>query len=126
MDRTRKWIFVLVAFVIATALISLWSSHVLSQCTFSETPPEYSADHRYYVRIQATICRDDAETRFGVVLGESGTRRSVVLLDLRSSLDTMHYMWHEGPELHVQVPESSIIKRYGPYDDWPRIVVTSP
>lgn len=76
--------------------------------------------------MQFTICQDHAKSRVRLVMGAAGKPGKTVLLDLGPTIGSVDLSWHEGPELHIQVPESAITKRYGPYDDLPRVVVTNP
>jgi hypothetical protein len=125
MKPTRKWV---VALTICAALvvIALSLSFELSKCKFRESSPTYSPDGKFYTQMRFTICQDHAKSRVRLLLGDVAKHNIVVLLDLGPRIGTVDLSWHEGPELRVQVPESAIIKRYGPYDDLPRVVITNP
>lgn len=126
MKRMRKWVVAVVICATAGVVLAIWLSSELSKCQYTESPPTYSPDKKFYTQMQFTMCQDHAKSRVRLVLGEAGKQDKAVLLDLGSSIGTVDLSWHEGPELHVQVPESAITKRYGPYDDLPRVVVTNP
>ncbi len=129
MKRMRKWVVVLVTCVAAGVVIVFFIASELSKCRYIETSPTYSPDKKFYTQMQATRCDDDAKSRDSLVMGEAGKKGNAVLLEFNSSFDTVHLAWQDGPrgpELHVQVPESAIRKRYGPYDDLPRVVITNP
>jgi len=77
--------------------------------------------------MQFTLCQDHAKSHAHLIMGATGKPdKKYVLLDLGPSIGLLNLSWHEGPELHVQVLESAITKRYGPYEDLPRVVVTNP
>jgi hypothetical protein len=59
-------------------------------------------------------------------MGATGKSEKTVILDMEPEIGTVDVSWHEGPELHIRVAESAIAKRYGPYEDLPRVVVTNP
>ena len=58
--------------------------------------------------------------------GCRGPERKNVVLDLGPSIGQVQYQWADGPELHIQAPESAIERRYGPYENLPRVVLTHP
>jgi len=59
-------------------------------------------------------------------MGTAGKSGKTVLLDLASDIGEVHVSWRDGPELHVQLPESAITKRYGPYENLPKVIITNP
>lgn len=130
MTRARKWLLIVVACIAAVAGGVLWTAHELMKCRYIATSRGYSPDKRFYTQIEGTHCDDDAKSHDRLIMGEVGKEDSSVLLDFNFPMDTVHLHWEDGPngaaELHVQVRESAIKKRYGPYDNLPRVVVTSP
>jgi hypothetical protein len=125
MKRRPKWVWVLSICAVA-ALLVLWLAYELSKCRYRETDLTYSPDHKFYYQVQFTLCQDRAKSHARLVLGRAGKSDKAVLLDFGPSLDELHLSWHDGPELRVDVPKYAITKRYGPYDDLPRVVVTNP
>lgn len=126
MKRVSKWVISVGACIAAGLVLAVWLSSGLWNCRYKETAPSYSPDRRFYSQIQMTLCQDHSKSHVSLVMGKVGTQDKAVLLDLGASIGTMNLSWHEGPVLHVQVSESAITKRYGPYDDLPRVVVTNP
>lgn len=120
-----KWVWALPICAVA-ALLVLWLSHELAKCKYKETDVTYSPDHKFYYQMQFTLCQDRAKSYARLVVGTAGKSEKTVLLDFGPSLDELHLSWHDGPELHVFVSKYAITKRYGPYDDLPRVVVTDP
>jgi hypothetical protein len=95
-------------------------------CRLVNSSPEYSPDRRFYTQFQGSICRDEAKTRYSLLLGEAGKQGREVLLELNASPAHVHYAWRSPDELDVQAPRASIVKEYGPFDSNPRVVITSP
>lgn len=126
MKRTSKWVLgFLICAIAAVGLIVLFASELM-KCKYSESSPTYSADKKFYTQMEFTVCQDYAKSHVRLIMGATGKREKSVLLDLGPSVGEVHVLWHDGPELHVQVPEFAIIKRYGPYEDLPKVVVTNP
>lgn len=87
----------------------------------------YSPDGKFYSQMELTVCRDHSKSRARLVMGVVGRRdKRTVFMDFAPSIGTLKLSWRDGPELHVQVAESAITKRYGPYDDLPHVVVSNP
>jgi hypothetical protein len=86
----------------------------------------YSPDGKFYSQMELTVCRDHSKSHARLVMGVAGRQDRNVLMDFAPSIGTLNLSWHDGPELQVQIAESSIVKRYGPYDQLPRVVVTNP
>ncbi len=86
----------------------------------------YSPDGKFYSQMELTVCRDHSRSHARLVMGAIGRQDKTVLIDFAPTIGTLNLSWRDGPELHVQVAESAIIKRYGPYDDLPRVVVSKP
>jgi hypothetical protein len=129
MKRAWKWTLIVVACITAGALGLIWTASELSKCRYIETSPTYSPDKKFYTQMQATHCEDDAKSRDQLVMGEAGKQGASVLLEFNASFDTLDQSWLDGPDgpvLHVRVLESAIRKRYGPYENLPSVVVTSP
>jgi hypothetical protein len=122
----HTWKWAALAIGSTGAVIAIWLSSELSKCEYRESAPTYSPDKTFFTQMQFTICHDHAKSRVRLVIGAAGKPDRMALLDLGPSIGTVDLSWHEGPELHVQVPESAITKRYGPYDGLPRVVVTNP
>jgi len=77
--------------------------------------------------MQSTACRNHAKSHARLLIGAIGTKEKEDLLDLGPSIGLLKLTWQDGPDLHIEVPESAIIQRYGPFgNDLPRIVVSSP
>ena len=110
----------------AAAALAVWLLSQLSNCQYRESSPTYSPDGKFYTQMEFTLCRDHAKPHARLVMGAMGRSDKSVLLDFGPSIGTVNLSWHEGPELHVQVPDFAITRRYGPYDDLPRVVVTNP
>ena len=128
-DRLRRlWKLIpwLLAAGAAAAALAVWLSSQLSNCKYRESSPTYSPDGKFYTQMEFTLCRDHAKSHARLVMGAMGRSDKPVLLDFGPSIGTVNLSWHEGPELHIQVPDFAITKRYGPYDDLPRVVVTNP
>lgn len=125
MKRRPKWVWALSICAVA-ALLVVWLSYELSKCKYKETDLTYSPDHQFYYQMQFTLCQDRAKSYARLVMGTAGKSEKTALLDFGPSLDGLHLSWHDGPELRVNVPKYAITKRYGPYDDLPRVVVTNP
>lgn len=112
--------------VIAAVAFAVFLASELMKCTYSESSPTFSADHKFYTQMEFTVCQDHAKSHVRLIMGAAGKPEKSVLLDLGPSVGELHVLWHDGPELYIQIPESAIIKRYGPYGDLPRVVVTNP
>lgn len=126
MKRMQKWVVGIAVCVTAGLGLVFWLSSEFSKCQYRESSPTYSPDKKFYTQMQFTLCQDHAKSRVRLVMAGAGKKDQAVLLDLGSSIGTVNLSWQEGPELHIQVPESAITKRYGPYDDLPRVVITNP
>jgi hypothetical protein len=124
-QRLRKLIPWLVASG-AAALLAVWLLSRLSNCQYRETSPAYSPDGKFYTQMEFTLCRDFGKSHSRLVMGALGRSEKSVLLEFGPSIGTVNVAWHEGPELRVEAPEFAITGRYGPYDNLPRVVVTSP
>lgn len=114
MTRSRKWLAVAAGIVGVGALVTLWLSSQLLTCQYKESSPTFDPAGKFYAQMQFTVCRDDAQSRARLVLGARGRQDKAILLDLSPSADSVDLSWHGGPELHVRVSESAIIKKYGP------------
>lgn len=125
MTRTRKWVVAATTCAAAVAVVAIWLSSELSKCEYRESSPTYSPDKKFYTQMEFTICQDHSRSHARLVMGVAGKQRKTVLLDFGPSIGTVNLEWHEGPELQVQVAESAVAKRYGPYEDLPRIIVTN-
>ena len=125
MTRRLRWIAVAAPCVLAAVLVA-WLSVGFSRCAYRESDPSYSPDKRFYSQLQFTICKDRTNSRVRLIMGVSGKPGKTVLLDMAPEIGSLDVSWHEGPELHVRVSESAITKRYGPYEDLPRVVLSSP
>jgi hypothetical protein len=86
----------------------------------------YSPDGKFYSQMELTVCRDHSKSHARLVMGVVGRQDKTVLMEFAPSIGILNLSWHDGPELRVQVAESAIKKRYGPYDDLPRVVVSNP
>jgi hypothetical protein len=126
MKRARALIISVVVVVAVVAIGAISLSSVLSRCVYSETKRSFSPDGKFYTQVQATTCREDEKSHYSLVMGAPDRKDMIVLLDLRSSLDEMHYSWREGAGLQVSVPPSAIAKRYSDYEGWPRVVMQGP
>jgi hypothetical protein len=73
-----------------------------------------------------TLCKDHTKSHTSVILGIIGKPDKNVLLELGPHIGGLQLEWQAGPELHIQLSESAIVKRYGPYENLPRVVITSP
>jgi len=124
--RARVLIMSVVGVVAVLTISAISLSSVFSRCVYSETKRSFAPDGEFYTQVQATTCRDGEKSRYSLVMGAPDRKGIIVLLDLRSSLDELHYNWREGPELRVGVPSSAIAKRYSDYEGWPRVVITDP
>ncbi len=125
MRRPSRWMIVLAICAAAVALI-VGLEFEASQCTYRESDPAYSPDKKFYSQMQFTMCRDHSKSRARLVMGTAGKPEKAVILDFRPSFSALDISWHDGPELHVQVPASDIIERYSPYEELPRVVITNP
>ena len=125
MTRRLKWI-ASVSTCVALTVLALWFSGEFSKCVYRESDPAYSPDKRFYSQMQFAICRDHAKSRVRLIMGAAGKSEKTVLLDMAPEIGTVDVSWREGPELDIRVAESAITKRYGPYEDLPRVVVTNP
>ena len=126
MKRAPKWVMALSICAIAGVALVVWFSTGLLKCKYSESSPTYSPGQKFYTQMRFTLCEDHAKSHAHLIMGATGKPDKYVLLDLGPSIGVLNLSWHEGPELHVQVPASAITRRYGPYEDLPRVVVTNP
>ena len=113
--------------VLAVGLAGLfvaWSR--LASCRFNESEPALSPDGAYSYQIEFTLCDDHARSHSSLVMKKVGTASKVVLLDLTPSIGAVNISWADGPELRVVIAEASIVRRYGPYDEFPRVQITHP
>jgi hypothetical protein len=110
----------------ALSVVAVWLVFKVSSCQYMETDPAYSPDGKFYTQLEITLCRDHDKSHSRLVMGAAGKSGKSVLLELGPSVGTINMAWHEGPEFRVEAPEFAITKRYGPYDELPRVVVTSP
>ena len=125
MKFKSKWL-IATSFAIGALALVIWFSSEMLKCKYKETEPSYSADRRFYTQMLITLCQDRGRSHLSLVMGATGRSGKSVLLDLGPDIGEVHVSWHEGPELHVQVPESAITKRYGPYENLPRVIITNP
>jgi len=125
MTRKLRWIATVGTCVIAVPVLALWFSIKFSKCVYRESDPTYSPDGRFYSQMQFTICQDHAKSRVRLIMGVAGKKEKTVLLEMGPDIDVVDVSWHEGPELRVRVAESAITKRYGPYEDLPRVALTN-
>ena len=107
-------------------MLAVWLLSRISNCQYRETSPTYSPDGKFYTQMGFTLCRDYAKSHSRLVMGAAGRSEKSVILEFGPSIGTVDLTWHEGPELRVVAPEFAITRRYGPYDDLPRVVVTNP
>jgi len=110
----------------ALSVFAVWLVFKVSSCQYMETAPAYSPDGKFYTQLEITLCRDHDKSHSRLVMGAAGKSGKSVLLEFGPSVGTVNMAWHEGPEFRVDAPEFAITKRYGPYDELPRVVVTSP
>lgn len=123
MKRPRAFVIGFLVIASVVAIGAIYISTVLSRCAYREMTTVWSPDGKFYAQIQATTCQDDDKSHYSLIMGSRDRKHMIVLLDLRSSLREMHYVWREGPELLVSVPAEVIKKRYSDYEEWPRVVV---
>jgi hypothetical protein len=115
------------ALVTAAVLFAAWFLSDLAKCQDRTSAPTYSPDGKFYTQMQFTICENHAKSHGRLLMGTAGKPGEEVLLDMKADIGTVKLSWREGSELHIEVPESAIAKRYGPFgDDLPRIVVINP
>ena len=120
------WLTIISSVGAAALVSSAWVVSNLMSCKYSESSPTFSADQKYYYQMQFTLCRDHAKSHVQLMMGVAKKSDKYVLLELGPELGEMHLSWRDGPELLVQVPEAAIIRRYGPYEELPRIEISSP
>lgn len=125
MARKRKWIVGFLAVVALAIAVTLFVSIQLSKCRYSESAASYTEDKGFYYQMQFTLCDEDAKSNSRLVMGEVGTKKEVVILEFGPSLGELKVSWQEGPELQVEASEFAIKRRWGPYEDLPRVVITS-
>ena len=125
MTRSSKWIVFSIS-TVAVLSFAVWFVSGLMQCQYSESSPSYSPDQKFYTQLQYTVCKDHSKSHAQLIMGASGRTDKSVLLDLGPSVGELQYQWHDGPELQIQAQASAIKKRYGPYADLPRVVLTTP
>jgi hypothetical protein len=106
------------------AIFVTWSQ--LSSCQYRESDSAVSPDGRYSYQMEFTLCDNHSKSLSSLVMRKVGTESKVVVLDLASSIGTMNVRWEESSELVVVVPEASIVKRYGPYTEFPRVRIAHP
>lgn len=126
MKIARRWVAVIGACAVVGLVLVIWFAREVSACQFREDTPMYSPDGKFYSQMELTVCRDHSRSHARLVMGAIGRQDKTVLIDFAPTIGTLNLSWRDGPELHVQVAESAIIKRYGPYDDLPRVVVSKP
>ena len=112
--------------ILAASSFAVWVVSGLLQCQYSESAPTYSNNHKFYTQLQYTVCKDHSKSHVQLIMGTAGKTEKNVLLDLGPSIGEVQYQWADGPELHIQAPESAIKRRYGPYENLPRVVLTTP
>jgi hypothetical protein len=125
MTRSSKWIVFSIC-IVAVLSFAVWFVSGLMQCQYSESSLSYSPDRKFYTQLQFTVCKDHSKSHVQLIMGAVGRNEKSVLLDLGPSVGELQYQWHDGPELHIQAQASGIKKRYGPYEDMPRVVLTTP
>lgn len=125
MTRSSKWIVFSIC-IVAASSFAVWFVSGLMQCQYRESALSYSPDQKFYTQLQYTVCNDHSKSHVQLIMGAAGKTEKSVLLDLGPSVGEVQYQWHEGPELHIQAQVSAIKKRYGPYADLPRVVLTTP
>jgi len=70
---------------------------------------------------EQTTCEDRARSRATVTMGAKDREDRIVWLDVQGTTD-VRLTWNGNRELIVTLPDSAIVKRYGPYDEWPQVV----
>jgi hypothetical protein len=124
--RMRKIGVAILAALALGVVVIVGSYSQLSKCQYEESAPAVSPDGAYSYQMEFTLCDDHSKSRPSLVMKRVGSSDKVVILDLASSIGTVDVSWVDGPELRVVIQESSIVKRYGPYHDFPRVEIVSP
>ncbi len=103
------------------------SSFLLPACQLAESAPEYSPDRKFYYVTRRLQCEDTSKSRAELLMGAAGKSDKSVVLELGPSFKALRASWQTSPpELHVQVPASTLVKQSPPEGDLPRVVVTNP
>ncbi len=102
-----------------TAFI-VFANWFLPNCTRTSSEAR-SPDGKHFAVFEQTTCEDRSRSRATVTMGAADRKERVVWLDVKGTTD-VRLTWNGDRELIVTLPESAIVKRYGPYDEWPRII----
>jgi hypothetical protein len=124
LNRKKLVTMLLMLALVGLAFLVTWSQ--LSSCQYRESAPAVSPDGRYSYQMEFTLCENHSKSHSTLVMRKVGTEIKVVLLDLTSSIGKMNVSWKEESELVVVVPETSIVKGYGPYPEFPRVRIAHP
>jgi hypothetical protein len=103
-----------------TALV-VYAQWFLPHCVLMSSAQAQSPDGKHFATFEQTKCEDRDRSRARVMMGASDSEEQIVWLEVQGTTD-VRLTWNGDRELIVTLPEAAVVKRYGPYNEWPRVV----
>ena len=107
---------------IAAVVFTIYTSVVLPKCDAVTVARSITADGVYVASLEQSVCEDPKHSESRVVIARPSSREKIVALLLSPETRDVKLTWTSAPQLLVAVPSSAVIKRYGPYDGWPKVI----
>lgn len=122
MKRLLRIVFILFALVgVGFTGLFVYVNFFLPKCMFHGSAEATSPDGRHFAVFEQTTCQDTSRSRASVMMGRNSNRSErVVLMEVRGTTD-VRLTWSGDQNLIVVLPRTAQVKRYGPYDEWPRV-----
>jgi hypothetical protein len=106
---------------IAYSALIVYAHWFLPHCVLTSSAQAHSPDGQHFAIFEQRVCEEAIRSRSEVKMGAKGREDQIVLFEIQGTTD-VRLTWNGDRELIVTLPEPAAIKRYGPYDEWPRVV----
>jgi hypothetical protein len=107
---------------VAWVALSIYANVALPNCLLLATSEATSPDGKYIADFEQTRCEDPTRSRATVGMRLAADRKErIVWMDVKGTTD-VRLTWNGSRELLVVMPQSANVRKYGPYDGWPKAV----
>jgi predicted membrane metal-binding protein len=122
MKRLLQVVVALFAVIgVAYTAFAVYANWFLPRCILASSQEAQSPDGKYFAVFEQSNCQDPGRSRATVEMGTLNSKKRIVWLDVKGTTD-VRMTWNDNRELIVTLPESAVVKRYGPYDEWPQVI----
>ena len=111
---------VFAAIGVAYVGLIVYTNVALPSCTLLASSEAASPDGKYFAIFEQTRCEDPSRSRATVSMGLNENRRERIVWMKVTGTTDVRLTWNGSRELLVTLPRAAEVKKYGPYDGWPR------